>query len=102
MYLHLWRSRQLGTWSVHVAERCRLKTSMRQWQLRWVSAWSRAYCANNMMACLTLACRLPLQVDAALSAGQLRQSLQAAFQQGQWQWTYLLRMAMTFMPAGPL
>eukprot|EP00891_Asterochloris_glomerata_P009612 jgi/Astpho2/9612/Aster-03884 len=39
------------------------------------------------------------QVDAALSAGQLRQSLQAAFQQKQWQWAYLLRMAMTFMPA---
>ena len=44
-------------------------------------------------------CCLNLQVDAALSAGQLRQSLQAAFQQKQWQWTYLLRMAMTFMPA---
>eukprot|EP00891_Asterochloris_glomerata_P008665 jgi/Astpho2/8665/Aster-08296 len=39
------------------------------------------------------------QVDAALSAGQLRQSLQTAFQQKQWQWAYLLRMAMTFMPA---
>ena len=37
--------------------------------------------------------------DAALSAGQLRQSLQTAFQQKQWQWAYLLRMAMTFMPA---
>ena len=44
-------------------------------------------------------CCLNLQVDAALSAGQLRRSLQAAFQQKQWQWTYLLRMAMTFMPA---
>ena len=40
-----------------------------------------------------------LQVDAALSAEQLRQSLQAAFQQKQWQWAYLLRMARTFMPA---
>ena len=40
-----------------------------------------------------------LQVDAALSAGQLRQTLQTAFQQKQWQWAYLLRMAMTFMPA---
>ena len=59
----------------------------------------RAYCANRMMACLTPACCLHLQVDAALSAGQLRQSLQAAFQQKQWQWTFLLRMAMTFMPA---
>ena len=59
----------------------------------------RAYCANRMMACLTPACCLHLQVDAALSARQLRQSLQAAFQQKQWQWTYLLRMAMTFMPA---
>eukprot|EP00891_Asterochloris_glomerata_P001047 jgi/Astpho2/1047/Aster-07435 len=39
------------------------------------------------------------QVDAALSAGQLRQSLQTAFQQKQWQWAFLLRMAMTFMPA---
>eukprot|EP00891_Asterochloris_glomerata_P009159 jgi/Astpho2/9159/Aster-07803 len=39
------------------------------------------------------------QVDAALSAGQLRQSLQKAFQQKQWQWACLLRMAMTFMPA---
>ena len=27
------------------------------------------------------------------------ESLQAAFQQKQWQWAYLLRMAMTFMPA---
>eukprot|EP00891_Asterochloris_glomerata_P008661 jgi/Astpho2/8661/Aster-05134 len=51
------------------------------------------------MACLTPACCLHLQVDAALSAEQLCQSLQAAFQQKQWQWTYLLRMAMTFMPA---
>ena len=40
-----------------------------------------------------------LQVDAALSAKQLRQSLQTAVQQKQWQWTYLLRIAMTFMPA---
>eukprot|EP00891_Asterochloris_glomerata_P006974 jgi/Astpho2/6974/Aster-01831 len=39
------------------------------------------------------------QVDAALSAGQLRQSLQTAFQQKQWQWAFLLRTAMTFMPA---
>ena len=54
----------------------------------------RASCANR-----TEACCLHLQVDAALSAGQLCQSLQAAFQQKQWQWTYLLRMAMTFMPA---
>ena len=44
-------------------------------------------------------CCLDPQVDAALSAGQLRQSLQTAFQQKQWQWAYLLRMAMTFMPA---
>ena len=64
----------------------------------------RACCANRMMACLTPACCLHLQVDAALSVEQLRQSLQAAFQQKQRQWTYLLRMAMTFMPAtlGPL
>ena len=40
-----------------------------------------------------------MQVEAALSAGQLRQSLLTAFQQKQWQWTYLLRMAMTVMPA---
>ena len=59
----------------------------------------RASCASRVMACLTPACCLHLQVDAALSAGQLRQSLQAAFQQKQWQWAYLLRMAMTFMPA---
>ena len=59
----------------------------------------RASFANRMMACLTPACCLHLQVDAALSAGQLRRSLQAAFQQKQWQWAYLLRMAMTFMPA---
>eukprot|EP00891_Asterochloris_glomerata_P006327 jgi/Astpho2/6327/Aster-05992 len=39
------------------------------------------------------------QVDAALSAGQRRQSPQKAFQQKQWQWACLLRMAMTFMPA---
>ena len=44
-------------------------------------------------------CCLNVQVDAALSAGQLRQSLQKAFQQKQWQWACLLRMAMTFMPA---
>ena len=42
---------------------------------------------------------LNLQVDAALSAEQLRQSLQTAFWQRTWQWAYLLRMAMTFMPA---
>ena len=42
---------------------------------------------------------LPLQVDDALSAEQLRQSLQTAFQQKDWRWAYLLRMAMTFMPA---
>ena len=59
----------------------------------------RASCANSMMACLTPACCLHLQVDAALSAGQLCQSLQTAFQQKQWQWAYLLRMAMTSMPA---
>ena len=59
----------------------------------------RASCANRVMACLTPACYLRLQVDAALSAGQHCQSLQAAIQQKQWQWTYLLRMAMTFMPA---
>ena len=59
----------------------------------------RVCCANRMMACLTPSCCLHLQVDAALSAEQLRQSLQAAFQQKQWQWAYLLRMAMTFMPA---
>ena len=59
----------------------------------------RASCANRMMAYLTPACCLHLQVDAALSAGQLCQSLLTAFQQKQWQWTYLLRMAMTFMPA---
>ena len=51
------------------------------------------------MACLTPACCLHLQVDAALSAGQLRQSLQTAFLQKQWQWAFLLRMAMTFMSA---
>eukprot|EP00891_Asterochloris_glomerata_P007249 jgi/Astpho2/7249/Aster-01557 len=38
-------------------------------------------------------------VDAALGAGQLRQSLQTASQQKQWQWAHLLRLAMTFMPA---
>ena len=59
----------------------------------------RASCASRVMACLTPACCLHLQVDAALSAGQLCQSLQTAFQQKQWQWAYLLRMAMTFMPA---
>ena len=59
----------------------------------------RASCANRVMASLTPPCCLHLQVDAALSAGQLRQSLLTAFQQKQWQWAYLLRMAMTFMPA---
>ena len=54
----------------------------------------RASCANRVMACLTPACCLHLQVDAALSAGQL-----CPFQQKQWQWTYLLRVAMTFTPA---
>ena len=39
----------------------------------------RTSCANRVMACLTPACCLHLQVDAALSAGQLCQSLQAAF-----------------------
>ena len=59
----------------------------------------RASCADRMMACLTPACCLHLQVDAALGAGQLRQSLQTASQQKQWQWAHLLRLAMTFMPA---
>ena len=59
----------------------------------------RASCANRVMACLTPACCFHLQVDAALSAGQLRQALLTAFLQKQWQWAYLLRMAMTFMPA---
>ena len=59
----------------------------------------RASCANRVMACLTPPICLHLLVDAALSAGQLRQSLLRAFQQKQWQWAYLLRMAMTFMPA---
>ena len=36
MYPHPWRFRQLGTWSVPVARRCRLRTSMRRWQLRCV------------------------------------------------------------------
>ena len=40
MYPHPWRSRRSGTWSVHVAGRCRLRTSTRKWQLRWVPAWS--------------------------------------------------------------
>ena len=71
---------------------------MRKWQLRWVLAWSERP-VQIEYACLTPACCLHLQVDAALSAGQLRQSLQTAFQQKQWQWAYLLRMAMTFMPA---
>ena len=44
-------------------------------------------------------CKLPLQVDAALSAGQLRQSLRTAFQRKNWRWSYLLRMAMCFMLA---
>ena len=70
---------------------------MRKWQLRWVLAWSERP-VQIEYACLTPACCLHLQVDAALSAGQLRQSLQTAFQQKQWQWAYLLRMAMTFMP----
>ena len=55
---------------------------------------SAATCDFNASSCC-----LNLQVDAALSAEQLRQSLQTAFQEKQWQWTYLLRMAMTFMPA---
>ena len=36
MYPHPWSFRQLGIWSVHVARRCRLRTSMRRWQLRCV------------------------------------------------------------------
>ena len=44
-------------------------------------------------------CALPLQVDAALSAEQLRQSLRTAFEQKDWRRAYLLRMAMTSMPA---
>ena len=45
-----------------------------QVQLRWVNDLVRASCANRVVACLTPACCLNLQVDAALSAGQLRQS----------------------------
>ena len=44
----------------------------------------RASCTNRLMACPTPVV-LDLQVDAALSAEQLRQSLRAAFQQKQWQ-----------------
>ena len=40
-----------------------------------------------------------LQVDAALSAEQFRQSLRTASQQWQSQWACLLRMAVTCMPA---
>eukprot|EP00891_Asterochloris_glomerata_P003555 jgi/Astpho2/3555/Aster-06465 len=58
-----------------------------------LSACGREMQAENLNA------QVAAQVDAALSAGQLRQSLQTAFQQKQWQWAYLLRMAMTFMPA---
>ena len=97
MFPHPWTSRQLGTWSVRVARRCRLRTSQVAAQVS--IGLVRACCANRMMACLTPSCCLHLQVDAALSAEQLRQSLQAAFQQKQWQWTYLLRMAMASMPA---
>eukprot|EP00891_Asterochloris_glomerata_P006379 jgi/Astpho2/6379/Aster-06042 len=57
-------------------------------------------CARGReMQAENLNAQVAAQVDAALSAGQLRQSLQPAFQQKQWQWAYLLRMAMTFMPA---
>ena len=59
----------------------------------------RASSAHRMVACPTPACCLNLQVNAALSAEQLRQSLRTAFQQKTWQWAYLLRTAMTFMPA---
>ena len=59
----------------------------------------RATWANRTMPCLTPACCLTLQVDAALSAEQQRQSLRTAFQQKDWRWVHLLRMAMTFMPA---
>ena len=60
---------------------------------------ARASCAHRLLTCLTPACYLTLQVDAALSAEQLCLTLQPAFQQEKWQWAYLLRMAMTFMPA---
>ena len=179
MYPHPWSFRQLGTWSVHVARRCRLRTSARRWQLRcvWTSegfpvlrsmsvdcgGLASAWINEAGVFALTMASKLPsakksqcwvfsgsaeqmtdmlprsalfihlspsdslsvlkhsissagtspaatcdshasscclnVQVDAALSAGRLRQSLQKAFQQKQWQWAYLLRMAMTFMPA---
>ena len=49
---------------VHVARRCRLRTSTRKWQLRWVWAWSE----RVVQTCLTPACCLILQVGAALSA----------------------------------
>eukprot|EP00891_Asterochloris_glomerata_P004264 jgi/Astpho2/4264/Aster-05214 len=58
-----------------------------------VRARGREMQAENLNA------QVAAQVDAALSAGQLRQSLQAAFLQKQWQWAFLLRMAMTFMSA---
>ena len=64
-----------------------------------VSVWKCSISSAGTCDFHASSCCLNLQVDAALSAGQLRQSLQAAFQQKQWQWTYLLRMAMTFMPA---
>ena len=77
MYLHPWRFKQSGTCSVHVAGRCRLRTSMRKSQLRWVSAWSegRPVLSSLSMACgglaaacinaagcfvLTMASKLPL------------------------------------------
>eukprot|EP00891_Asterochloris_glomerata_P004214 jgi/Astpho2/4214/Aster-05178 len=72
MYLHPWISRQSGD---------------------LLRARGMEMQAENLNA------QVAAQVDAALSAGQLRQSLQTAFQQKQWRWAYLLRMAMTFMPA---
>ena len=95
---HLWRSRQSRISFARTARRCRPRTSTRKWQLRW------AHLKVSNLATLGLSspwkyCTLPLQVDAALSAEQLRQSLQTAFQQKDWRWAYLLRMAMTFMPA---
>ena len=100
MYLHPWKSRQSGLLRARVRD-LQAENLNAQVAAQVGTGLVRASCANRVMACLTPACCLHLQVDAALSAGQLRQSLQTAFQQKQkqWQWAYLPRMAMTFMPA---
>ena len=80
---HLWQFRRSRILSAHTARRCRPRTSTRKWQLRW-ALLEVSNLATLGLSSLRTYRALPLQVDAALSAEQLRQSLRTAFRQKDW------------------